>query len=46
MEWYRSLKYENANEKDLKRAYGGNPWAPLEMKGVTSSRHPSAEVRV
>ena len=23
---------------------GGNPWAPLEMKGVTSSRHPSAEV--
>ena len=26
------------------RAHGGNPWAPLEMKGVTSSRHPSAEV--
>ena len=25
-------------------AHGGNPWAPLEMKGVTSSRHPSAEV--
>ena len=22
----------------------GNPWIPLEMKGVTSSRHPSAEV--
>ena len=26
------------------RAHKGNPWAPLEMKGVTSSRHPSAEV--
>ena len=22
----------------------GNPWVPLEMKGVTSSRHPSVEV--
>ena len=27
-----------------KRAHGGNPWSPLEMKGVTSSKHPSAEV--
>ena len=27
-----------------KRTHGGNPWAPLEMNGVTSSRHPSAEV--
>ena len=25
-------------------AHGGNPWIHLEMKGVTSSRHPSAEV--
>ena len=27
-----------------KRAHGSNPWAPLEMNGVTSSKHPSAEV--
>ena len=27
-----------------KRAHGGNPWTPLEMKGVISSRHPSVEV--
>ena len=27
-----------------KGAHGGNPWTPLEMKGVISSRHPSAEV--
>ena len=27
-----------------KRTHGGNPWAPLEMNGVKSSRHPSAEV--
>ena len=30
--------------KRFGRAHGGNPWVPLEMKGVTSSRHPSAEV--
>ena len=27
-----------------KRVHGGNPWTPLEMNGVISSRHPSAEV--
>ena len=27
-----------------KGAHGGNPWTPLEMNGVTGSRHPSAEV--
>ena len=26
------------------RAHGGNPWTPLEMNGVTSSRYPSVEV--
>ena len=27
-----------------KGAHGGNPWTPLEMNGVISSRPPSAEV--
>ena len=27
-----------------KRAHGGNPWTPLKMNGVISSRHLSAEV--
>ena len=30
--------------KRSKRAHGGNPWTPLEMNGVISSRHPSVEV--
>ena len=30
--------------KRSERAHGGDPWVHLEMKGVTSSRHPSAEV--
>ena len=30
--------------KRSETAHGGNPWVPLEMKGVTSLRHPSAEV--
>ena len=32
--------------KRSERAHRGNPWVHLEMKGVTSSRHPSAEVTV
>ena len=32
--------------KRYEGAYGGNPWVHLEMKGVTSSRHPSVEVTV
>ena len=36
MEWYKSLKYKNANDKIQKRAHGGNPWTPLEMKGMIS----------
>ena len=27
-----------------KRDHRGNPWTPLEMNWVTSSRHPSVEV--
>ena len=27
-----------------KGAHRSNPWTPLEMNGVISSRHPSAEV--
>ena len=30
--------------KRSERAHRGNPWVHLEMKGVTSSRHPSVEV--
>ena len=30
--------------KRSERAHGGNPWIHFEMKQVTSSRHPSAEV--
>ena len=26
-----------------KRAHRGNPWTPLEMNGVISSRYPSVE---
>ena len=29
-----------------KKSSRGNPWTPLEMNGVISSRHPSAEVMV
>ena len=45
MKQYKILKkYENTTKKDLKGTHRGNPWTPLEMKGVISSRHPSAEV--
>ena len=37
--------YEDTNiKKNLKELMGAILWVHLEMKGVTSSRHPSAEV--
>ena len=37
--------YKDTKIKEkFERAHEGNPWVHLEMKGVTSSRHPSAEV--
>ena len=44
MDQYKSLKHDMLMIKSKKKAHGGNPWTPLEIKGVTSSRHPSAEV--
>ena len=37
------MKIVNKRKKS-ERAHKGSPWVHLEIKGMTSSRHPSAEV--